>query len=55
MANPDIQKKIEQTQSEGRDLHITGTPTTFINGRRLMGPDEQQFNQYFKFEASVIQ
>lgn len=54
MANPDTQKKIEQTQSEGRNLNITGTPTTFINGRRLVGPDEQQFNQYFEFEASVF-
>jgi protein-disulfide isomerase len=50
LTNPDIQKKIEQTQSEGRELQITGTPTTFINGRRMVGPNEQQLIQYIEFE-----
>jgi protein-disulfide isomerase len=53
MSNPDNQKKIEQTQSEGRELHVTGTPTIFINGRKIVGPDEQLLNQYLKYEAEI--
>jgi len=55
VTSPDSQKTIEETQSEGRDLHITGTPTTFVNGRRIVGPDEQLLNQYFEFEVNIIE
>jgi protein-disulfide isomerase len=53
LTNPDIQKKIDTTQSEGQELHITGTPTLFINGRRIVGPDQPLLIQYFEFEQSL--
>jgi protein-disulfide isomerase len=28
---------VEQDMSEGRALGVTGTPTFFVNGRRLVG------------------
>ena len=51
MANPDTAKEVEKTQAEGHELNVTATPTTFINGRRLVGPDAPQLNQYLDYES----
>src|SRR5256885_9808390 len=37
MANPDTAQEVEKTTTEGRELNITGTPTIFVNGRRIVG------------------
>jgi len=50
LADPGITREIEKTMAEGRDLNITGTPTIFVNGRRIIGPDEALLNQYIAFE-----
>ena len=49
MAAPQSQEDVKKSMSEGESLHITNTPTIFVNGRRLIGPDAatlQQFIQY---------
>jgi protein-disulfide isomerase len=50
MSNPETAQQVEQTKGQGRSLKITGTPTTFVNGRRLMGADERLLEQLVKFE-----
>ena len=50
MANPDTTHEIEKTTAEGQDLNVTGTPTIFVNGRRIIGPDEALLNQFIDFE-----
>lgn len=35
MKNPEILTKIQQDILDGRQAGITGTPTVFVNGRRL--------------------
>ena len=35
MKNPSILKQIEKDMSDGHRADVTGTPTVFINGRRL--------------------
>ena len=35
MKNPEISTKIQQDILDGRQAGITGTPTVFVNGRRL--------------------
>lgn len=53
MSNPETAQHVEQTKGEGRSLNITGTPTTFVNGRRVIGADELQLNQLVMFEESL--
>lgn len=52
MANPDTTHEIEKTAAEGQDLNVTGTPTIFINGRRIIGPDEALLKQFIDFEST---
>jgi len=52
MANPDTAQEVEKTTTEGHELTITGTPTIFVNGRRIVGPDESILKQFIDFESS---
>ena len=52
MANPDTTQEIEKTTAEGQNLTVTGTPTIFVNGRRIVGPDEALLKQFIDFESS---
>ena len=52
MANPDTAQEVEKTTTEGHELNITGTPTIFVNGRRIGGPDESILKQFIDFESS---
>jgi protein-disulfide isomerase len=49
MANPEIANQIKETMEEGHALTITATPTTFINGRRVVGPDKSLMDQSLSF------
>lgn len=49
MASPEAAHQVEQTMQEGRTLKITGTPTTFVNARRIVGPDKVLLDQYIEF------
>jgi protein-disulfide isomerase len=35
MASPEIQKQIDDEMKQGRDADVQGTPTIFVNGKRL--------------------
>ena len=50
MSNPDTLKQIEKTTAEGNELKVTATPTIFVNGRRVVGPDEPLLKQTIDFE-----
>jgi protein-disulfide isomerase len=52
ITKPETTTKIQKTIEEGKTLSITATPTTFINGRRLIGPDKIQLEQYLAFDES---
>ena len=49
MANPDTAQEVEKPTTEGHELNITGTPTIFVNGRRIVGPDESILKQFIDF------
>lgn len=42
LADPQVREDILKEKTEGKELLITGTPTFFINGERLVGPVELQ-------------
>jgi len=54
MANPDTTHEIEKTTAEGQDLNVTGTPTIFVNARRIVGPDEALLKQSIDFESTRV-
>ncbi|MBZ5644139.1 MAG: thioredoxin domain-containing protein [Acidobacteriia bacterium] len=53
MAAPETKSQIEASITEGHALNITATPTTFINARRVVGPDQPQIHQYIQFTKSI--
>ena len=49
IANPDTANQVKQTIEEGHALKVTATPTTFVNARRVVGPDKSQLLQFITF------
>jgi protein-disulfide isomerase len=47
--NPETAAQVKATIIEGQAVTITATPTTFINSRRIVGPDKSTINQYILF------
>lgn len=55
MASPEAKAAVESSMAEARALNIANTPTTFINGRRLVGPDAELLEQYVRYELAKAQ
>ena len=49
MINPETASEIKATIEEGHAVTITATPTTFVNARRVVGPDKSLLEQYITF------
>ena len=47
--NPETASQVKETIDEGHELAITATPTTFVNNRRVVGPDKPMIEQYIGF------
>jgi protein-disulfide isomerase len=52
MSNPATESQIKQTMAEGQALTISATPTTFVNARRVVGPDKAQLDQAVTYDSS---
>jgi protein-disulfide isomerase len=49
MINPETASQVKATIEEGHTLAITATPTTFVNSRRVIGPDKSMLEEYISF------
>jgi protein-disulfide isomerase len=49
VSDPKTEEFIRSSITEGRNLDVEGTPTTFVNGRSVVGPNEPLLRQYIKF------
>jgi len=49
MANPETANQVKATIEEGHALTISATPTTFVNARRVVGPDKSTIEAYIAF------
>jgi protein-disulfide isomerase len=49
MADPKTTAAVHRTMAEGSSLAVNGTPTTFVNGRAVSGPNEALLRQYIQF------
>jgi protein-disulfide isomerase len=54
MINPETANQVKQTIEEGHALTITATPTTFVNNRRVIGPDKSTLEQFIAFNHPTI-
>jgi protein-disulfide isomerase len=52
LADPKTAELVKKSSEEGRKLELTGTPTTFVNGRRIVGPDQSLLEQYIQFDLT---
>src|SRR5580700_8464926 len=52
IADPKTQELVRQSMAEGHALDVTSTPTTFVDGRRMVGPDQTLLEQYIQFDSN---
>jgi protein-disulfide isomerase len=48
--DPEVTTQVKANIEEGRTLTINATPTTFVNNRRVVGPDKSAIEQDITFE-----
>jgi len=51
VADPKTQEAVRQSIAEGKALDVNATPTTFVDGRRLVGPDQPLLEQYIQYDS----
>jgi protein-disulfide isomerase len=49
VADPKTTDAVRKTMAEGTNLAVDGTPTTFVNGRAVAGPNQALLRQYIQF------
>jgi protein-disulfide isomerase len=49
MINPETAAQVKATIEEGHAVTVSATPTTFINDRRVVGPDKSLIQQHIGF------
>lgn len=52
MVNPETAGQVKATMEEGHAVTVSATPTTFISGRRVVGPDKSLIEQYIAFTSN---
>lgn len=53
MASPEAAKAVDASHAEGVALGVDSTPTVYINGRPVVGGDENALVQYINFELAT--
>ena len=48
--NPETTSQVMATIEEGHSLRINATPSTFVNDRKILGPDKSTLEEYITFE-----
>jgi protein-disulfide isomerase len=50
MASPEAGAAVDASRANGIQLEVGSTPTTFVNGRRVVGADARTLEQYIRYE-----
>lgn len=50
MSSPEAAAAVDASAENGRKLEVNSTPTVFINGRRMVGADQTQLEQFIRYE-----
>ena len=54
MAGPDAAAAVNASHANGQRLEVNSTPTVFVNGRRMVGADPHQLEQYINYELAKL-
>jgi protein-disulfide isomerase len=52
MTDPNSKAPVEKSIDEGRRLQVNSTPTTFVDGRTVTGPDANLLQQYIEYDLA---
>jgi len=55
MADPKTPEAVRASMEEGRSVQVSATPTSFVDGRRMVGPDAALLKQYIEFDQNLHQ
>ena len=55
MMRPSVRKKIDQDISDAKKAGVTGTPTLFVNGRKVKKRDFDAMSKLIDAELSKLQ
>jgi protein-disulfide isomerase len=50
LGSPEAKDEVEMAMHEGQELKVNATPTVFVNGRRIVGPDRALLEQFIQFD-----
>jgi protein-disulfide isomerase len=53
VADPKTQDLVRQSMAEGKSLDVTSTPTSFVDGRRMVGPDQRLLEQFIQYDSAA--
>jgi protein-disulfide isomerase len=54
MASPEAGAAVNASHANGEKLEVNSTPTLFVNGRRMVGADAHQIEQYINYELAKV-
>ena len=52
IADPKTQDLVRQSMAEGKAMDVTSTPTSFVDGRRMVGPNQEVLEQYIQYDSA---
>jgi protein-disulfide isomerase len=52
IADPKTQDLVRQSMAEGKVMDVTSTPTSFVDGRRMIGPNQEVLEQYIQYDSA---
>ncbi len=52
VSSPETQQAVQASIDEAMRLNVGNTPTTFVNGRRIVGPDQRLLEQLIQYELA---
>jgi len=52
IADPTTQELVRQSMAEGKAMDVTSTPTSFVDGRRFVGSNQEVLEQFIKYDSA---
>jgi len=52
IADPTTQDLVRKSMAEGKAMDVTSTPTSFVDGRRMVGPNQEVLEQYIQYDST---